>query len=377
MLTNFRTYGALDLTFPARSVVLTGPNGAGKTNLLEAMSMVSPGRGLRGATLAQMARNEGGARENEQPGPWAVGVTLRRNGAEQQLGAGFMPGSDAAVAKRVVRIEQETAASPAALAERIQVIWLTPFMDSLFHDGTSERRRFLDRLISSFEPHHAKRIGAYEKAMRERMSILRSGRTETAWLNALERTMAEQAVALAAARKDGAAKLQSILGSRNGQTAFPACSLTVEGEVEGLLDTLPAIVAEDRYADMLREARAKDTESGRTACGPHLTDMQVVHLGKARDARECSTGEQKSLLIRLVLAGAESAARRRGAAPVLLLDEVAAHLDEQRRQSLFRSIADLGAQAWMTGTDEKPFEAFGACAVHYRVSGGAVTGAPN
>lgn len=368
MLSNFRSYAALDLKLDGRIIVLTGPNGAGKTNLLEALSALAPGRGLRGARLSDLARAMPGETQIQA---WSVGATVASNFGDTQLGVGFVPeGGDANQTKRIVRIDGVPASSPAALAERLRLVWLIPAMDRLFHDGVVERRRFLDRLITSSDPAHARRWGAYEIAMRERIGALKSGAAAN-WLDALERTMAENAIAVAASRREGTKRLIAAM-SESRASAFPMADVALDGTVETLLGTMPAVEAEDRFAQELRGVRAADGESGRTARGPHLTDLIVHHRERKREARACSTGEQKALLIRLVLAGAAVPAAGAPEAPVLLLDEIAAHLDEARRRALFEEIGALGVQAWMTGTDTSAFSALDGRAQFLRVGDGAV-----
>jgi DNA replication and repair protein RecF len=368
MLTNFRTYGMLDLRVEPSHVVLIGPNGAGKTNVLEAMSMLAPGRGLRGVRLGDLARAAPGEAASR---PWAVSATVTASGLETQLGVGYMPGAeDAGVAKRAVRIDGVPVANPAQLAERVRLIWLTPAMDRLFIEGASERRRFLDRLIAGFDPAHARLWGAYEGAMRERLGALRAG-AQSAWLNALERTMAEAGVAVAASRLSGLLALARVM---EGQRAslFPRADIAVAGMIEDLLRRAAAVEVEDQFAHMLAQARSSDLEAGRTGVGPHLTDFVVRHREKGREAQSCSTGEQKALLIRLVLAGAALPAPGGLETPVLLLDEVAAHLDEGRRRALFDEVETLGLQAWMTGTDASAFAALTNGAQFYRVADGQI-----
>lgn len=368
MLSEFRSYAALDLRVDGRLVVLTGANGAGKTNLLEALSTMAPGRGLRGARLSDLARAQPG-----EPGsrPWSVGITVRNGYGDTQLGVGYAPDAgDGGQAKRIVRIDGEPVTSAAALAERLRFVWLIPAMDRLFHDGAAERRRFLDRLITSSDPAHARRWGAYEIAMRERIGALRNG-AGGRWLDALERTMAETAIAVAASRREGLKRLIAAMHDASA-SAFPMADIAVEGAVEAMLETMAAVDAEDRFAHTLANQRVIDAEMGRTASGPHLTDLIVSHREKRREARACSTGEQKALLIRLVLAGAAAPAAGAPDALVLLLDEIAAHLDEGRRQALFDEIDALGVQAWMTGTDRSAFSALEGRAQFLRVGDGAV-----
>ncbi len=368
MLTNFRSYGMLDLKIGAQHVVLTGPNGAGKTNLLEALSTLSPGRGLRGARLGDMSRSLPG---DETPRPWAVSATLAQPAGDSQLGVGYLPGGeDASVTKRAVRIDGVAVSNPAALAERVRLIWLTPQMDRLFIDGVSERRRFLDRLIASFDPTHARRWGAYEIAMRERLSALRAG-ASAAWLSALERTVAETAVVVGASRLEGLARLRHAMDEQRA-SIFPRADVSLNGLIEGQLESAAAVEVEDRFAALLAGSRGVDAESGRTSAGPHLTDFVVRHKEKGRAAQDCSTGEQKALLIRLVLGGASLPAPGAPETPILLFDEVAAHLDEGRRRALFDEIDALNVQAWLTGTDTSAFAGLEGRAQFRRVTDGQV-----
>ena len=368
MLTNFRSYGMLDLKADAQHVVLTGPNGAGKTNVLEALSMLAPGRGLRGVKLSELARR---TPSDETQRPWAVSATLTGPAGDTQLGVGYMPGNDdAGVTKRAVRVDGVPVANPSQLAERIRLIWLAPAMDRLFIDGISERRRFLDRLIASFDPAHARRWGAYEIAMRERLGALRAG-AQSAWLNALERTMAEYAVSVAASRLAGVQRLSRIMDEQR-VSAFPRANIALAGRIESALERSPAVEVEDEFATTLAQSRGGDADAGRTSVGPHLTDFVVRHHEKGREAQACSTGEQKALLIRLILASAALPAPGAPDAPILLLDEVAAHLDEVRRRALFDEIDALGVQAWVTGTDVSAFSALEGRAQFLRVGDGAV-----
>lgn len=367
MLTNFRSYGMLDLKVEPGHVVLIGPNGAGKTNVLEALSTLAPGRGLRGAKLGEMARSLPG---ESTARPWAVSATLGTPAGDTQLGVGYLPGGEETVTKRAVRVDGVPFANPAALAERVRLIWLAPSMDRLFVDGVSERRRFLDRLIASFDPAHARRWGAYEIAMRERLSALRAG-AQNAWLSALERTIAETGVVVAVSRLEGLARLARAMEEQRA-SAFPRADIAVAGTVEALLEQHAAVDVEDQFAGMLAGSRGADAEARRTSAGPHLTEFVVKHREKGRPAPECSTGEQKALLIRLVLASAGLPAPGAPEAPVLLLDEIAAHLDEGRRRALFDEIDALHVQAWMTGTDAPAFAALEARAQFKRVGDGQI-----
>jgi DNA replication and repair protein RecF len=353
VLTDFRGYASARLAVDGRPVVLTGPNGAGKTNLLEAVSFLAPGRGLRRARLADIDRRVPPARpDTPPPGAWALAATLEAPRGRVQIGTGRDPASETGE-RRVVRIDGAPARSQGALAAHVNMVWLTPQMDRLFLEGSAARRRFLDRLVYGFDPEHATRLGTYEQAMRERARLLRDGPADPAWLSALEENMAAHGVAVAAARRDVAARLDEACAGAPGP--FPRARLTLEGTVEGWLATMPALAAEDEFRRRLAAARRLDAESGTTTVGPHRSDFGVRHIS-GMPAAECSTGEQKALLIAILLAHARLQAALRGAAPLMLLDEVAAHLDGLRREALFAEIEALGAQAWLTGTDAMLFD---------------------
>jgi DNA replication and repair protein RecF len=352
-LTDFRSYRTLRLEIDRRPVVLTGPNGAGKTNLLEAISYLVPGRGLRGARLAEIDRQGGG--------PWAVAARLDGRGGPADVGTGRTPEAE----RRVVRIDGEPVPTQAALAEVASALWLTPAMDRLFLEGAAGRRRFLDRLVLASDPAHARAAADYGHALRERARLLRSGRAEPAWLGALERRAAGAGVAIAAARRQLIKGLRAALARDPGR--FPRPELAVDGEVEGWLDELPALEAEARLAETLAGCRALDAESGTTAVGPHRSDLVVADLATGRHARDCSTGQQKALLISIVLAQARLRAAESAPLPLLLLDEVAAHLDARRRADLFEELCSLGAQAWLSGTDAALFASLGERAQFFMV----------
>ncbi|HUN51596.1 MAG TPA: DNA replication/repair protein RecF, partial [Candidatus Sulfotelmatobacter sp.] len=340
LLTDFRCYAGLRLDIAAGPVVLTGGNGAGKTNLLEAISFLSPGRGLRRARLTEVTR-----RGAAPAAAWAVHAALAGPRGDCEIGTGLAPaeaGGDIAE-RRLVRLDGAAATGPSQLAEVASVVWLTPQMDRLFSEGAAGRRRFLDRLVFGLDPGHARRVAAYEKAMRERTRLLQSGRFDPAWVGALEGTMAEWGVAVAAARRDAIARLGAALEAASGP--FPRALLGVEGLLERWLDEAPALAVEDRYRERLAERRGRDAEAGGAGEGPHRSDLRVAHAAKDMPAELCSTGEQKALLIAIVLANARLQAARRAAVPILLLDEVAAHLDAARRAALFEAIGALGAQA--------------------------------
>jgi DNA replication and repair protein RecF len=336
---NFRSYATAELNTAGAAVVLAGPNGAGKTNLLDAISLLAPGRGLRGAKLAEHTR-KGPATPLDAL--WAVAATVKRGETDYEIGTGLSEQS----ASRHVRLNGVEAKGSAELGEIVQMVWLTPAMDRLFIESASGRRRFLDRLVLGFDASHARAATRYETAMRERARLLKYGPRDPAWLDGLENEMAEAGLLVARARQAAVERLNGALAERVG--AFPAAALTLSEEV---------YADQDALRDALAKSRIRDAESGRTLAGPHLTDLLARHVQKRADARDCSTGEQKALLIAIMLAFArELTIARDGLAPLLLLDEVAAHLDATRRAALFEEIADLKAQAWMTGTDLSLFE---------------------
>lgn len=366
-LTDFRSYQRLDLDLDGRPVALSGPNGAGKTNLLEAISLLGPGRGLRHARLDELARI-GGA------GGWAVSARLESDGDERVLGVGGGLGNGAGdVDRRVCRVDGAPASGPSAFADCLRLIWLTPAHDRLFLEGAGERRRFLDRMAMALDPAIARASTDYETAMRQRQKLLDERSRDDAWLSALELQMAENGVAVAAARRDMAGALVAA-AVEDDDAAFPAAEIALEGEIEAALAYQPAADVEEEFAGNLKSNRRIDAEAGRALRGPHRSDLLVAHRAKGRPARLCSTGEQKALLIGLVLANARALSFKPGGAPlVLLLDEVAAHLDEDRRAALFDILDDLGFQCFMTGTDAALFEAWGPRAQAFEVRDGAVS----
>ncbi|MGH7032110.1 MAG: DNA replication/repair protein RecF [Stellaceae bacterium] len=345
-LTEFRSYAAATLETGPQPVVLTGPNGAGKTNLLEALSFLAPGRGLRRARLSEIDRF--GA-----PNAWALAIRLLTpDGMLVQIGTGRDAASESGE-RRVLRIDGMPVKSQAELARAASLVWLTPQMDRLFAEGASLRRRFLDRLVLGFDPEHATRLSAYERAMRERLRLLREAGADGSWLKALEEEMAAHGIAIAAARNQAAARLDQACAAAVGP--FPQAGLAVEGEVDRWLDDMPALAAEEALRQRFAAERRADADSGTTTFGPHRSDLLVHHLGTGIKAALCSTGEQKALLLAILLAQARLLAAQRGAPPIMLLDEVAAHLDAERRAALFDEILALRAQAWLTGTDPALF----------------------
>ena len=353
-LCDFRNYREARLETDARFVVLTGPNGAGKTNLLEALSLLAPGRGLRRARPREMTR-----RSAER---WTVTARLDTAYGTVDLGAGL--GADD---RRVAHVD---GAARRGRDGAVAAVWLTPQMDRLFLDGAGARRRFLDRLVLAVDPAHAGRLQAYETAMRQRLALLRTGTADGDWLAALERSMAERGIAVAASRRDLVERLRAALAYASGP--FPGARVALSGVVDAWLEEGPALDAEDRLVVALAEGRRQDAEAGRTGSGPHRSDLAVADAERGMPAADCSTGEQKALLIALVLASARLAARP----PLLLLDDVAAFLDEGRRLALFDEIGRLGCQAWLTGADPGAFAPLAGRALHVGVEDAVLTPLP-
>ena len=348
-LTEFRNYRDARLAIGTEPVVLTGPNGAGKTNLLEAVSFLSPGRGLRGAALTEIDCRTTPGRVGPTTG-WAVAAVVATCRGALRIGTGR---GAAAGERRVVRIDGESARGPAALAERLGVLWLTPSMDRLFVEGPSARRRFLDRLVLGVDPAHGSRVAAYEQAFRERSRLLRDGPSDPAWLTALEEVMAEKGVAVAACRRDAVQQLDQTCAEAEGP--FPRARLALAGTIEAWLEEMPALAAEGRFASALAANRACDAQTGGALVGPHRSDLQVSLAEKGIPAGLASTGEQKALLISILLAQAKLQRAVRGEPPLLLLDEISAHLDANRRAALFDALIGLDSQTWLTGTDAALF----------------------
>jgi DNA replication and repair protein RecF len=371
-LTNFRSYHAAQIELAgAGPVVLTGANGAGKTNLIEAISLLAPGRGLRRATMEELAFSEG-------DGAWAVAAEIEGMLGLTTLGTGIDPpaGEDSAPSRKC-RVDREAVASAAAFADHLRVVWLVPAMDPLFNGPASERRRFLDRLVLAVDAQHSSRVAALERSLRSRNRLLEDAVSDPHWLDAVEHETAEVAVAVAAARTETVSRLAGALSAAREQApGFPDAEVALDGWMEKLLPHHSAIEIEDRYRVLLKNNRARDAVAGRTLDGPHLSDLRVIHAGRGIPAAAASTGEQKALLIRLVLAHAGLIKEMTGFAPLLLLDEIVAHLDPARRAALYDALANLGAQVWMTGADPAAFGDIVGRAQVFEVRAGTVQPVP-
>lgn len=342
-----------------------GPNGAGKTNLLEAVSFLSPGRGLRRSSLEAVARQPG-------DGAWAVASTLTNGNGVVDIGTGVALDADGPQRRRSVLVNHAPARASDALLEHVRVIWLTPSMDGLFAGPASERRRFLDRAVLAIDRRHGSRVNAFERAMRGRNRLLAGPRADPAWLTAIETEMAELAVAIAAARREWADRAAALVDENGSESTFPSAGIALDGLLESGLAGRPAAEVEDTYRASLASERPRDAAAGRTLSGPHLSDLRVRHVPKNAPAETCSTGEQKALLVGLVLAQARLATKLTGETPIVLLDEIAAHLDRQRRGDLFAVLDELGCQTFMTGTDSDVFAPLAGSVLSLTVDSGQI-----
>ena len=365
-LTDFRNYPFLRIEAPLKPVIVTGENGAGKTNILEAISFLTPGRGLRGARLADIKRITPALVTSEyQPTEiantsWAVSATVQQGEDEIDIGTAAEKSvretSDDDVKsfeRRIVKINNQKVSSQAELGAYFSAVWLTPQMDRLFRGGSQPRRSFLDRLVYAFDLEHAKRTASFEHLYREWYQLLKSGRHDNVWLSSLEEQMAGLGVAIAAARREQIAKLNSFI-EHEPDDIFPNVSMELDGKVEKMLDKMPAVEVEDAYMQMLKSQR-KNVLYNDTVDGINRTDFKVYYKKKRMPAELCSTGEQKSLLISIILAQSKCQTLHQGFAPVLLLDEVAAHLDDVKREALLEKLRELQVQAWITSTDPELF----------------------
>src|SRR4051812_14930729 len=368
-LTHFRNYRAASVETRGDVVALVGPNGAGKTNCIEAISFLSPGRGLRRATLDDVADIQG-------DGSWAVSAEVEGALGLATLGTGIDPpvpeAAETASTSRRCRIDREPVGSAMAFGDHLRMVWLTPAMDGLFSGAASERRRFFDRLVLAIASGHSSRVSALDRSLRSRNRLLEERSTDSHWLDAVERETAELAVAVAAMRGQTVTRLAASLRARGAASAFPSAAIMLDGWMENALANEAAPAVEDRYRQILRDGRPRDAAAGRTLDGPHLTDLQVIYAPKNMPARDASTGEQKALLIGLVLAHAGLVAEMTGITPLLLLDEVIAHLDPDRRIALFDELKKLGAQVWMTGADPAAFADVGAASEMFDVDSGRI-----
>jgi DNA replication and repair protein RecF len=363
-LTNFRNYESLRLQPTRPLVALVGANGAGKTNLMEAVSLLMPGKGLRGSDFEVLARQGGNS-------TWAVAAEAVNPDGAFSLGTAWAGGDEASA--RQVMIDGVAAKSSGALSGLMRILWLTPAMDRLFAGPAGDRRRFLDRTVALFDPAHGARVNAYEKLMRERNVLLQEPQFDRSWLSSLEAQMAEKGVAISAARLDTTTTLAGHLGLRDADDPFPFGLLSIAGEAEALVASRPSLQAEAAYKQILQDGRMADRAAGRALVGPHRSDLLVTHGPKNMAADLCSTGEQKALLIGLILAQARAIKSLFGAAPILLLDEIAAHLDRPRREALFQLLKALESQTFMTGTEAEVFDGAGAAAVVYQVANNRIS----
>ena len=394
VLSYFRNYQNARLELPEGfmgPVVLIGQNGSGKTNLLEALSFLMPGRGMRSAKLSDVC-HIGAAM------PWAVAARVQGRSDEAQLGTGldartmaairekqaetspddddngFDSDSETLSERRVVKINGEAASGPAALSDHMSVTWVTPRMDRLFLEGASVRRRFFDRIVSGLHGDHNRHLNAYEKAMRERMRLIsdRYKQPDTAWVSALERRAAAEAVIIVANRLDALAHLRGQIDD-HGTGPFPKADLALDGVLEAALSSKPALEVEELFRQILADNRGRDGASGRAHDGPHKSDFTAFHVAKEMPARMCSTGEQKALVLGIVLAAARMERALEGHAPIILLDEVAAHLDQERRAALFDELQELGSQVWLTGTEAALFSPLQGKAAMFNVCNGEIS----
>lgn len=361
VLTDFRNYTRAVLEPAKGPVVLTGPNGAGKTNLLEAISLLAPGRGLRRAELSRLRR----ITAPELAG-WGVAAHVDTPAGQVEIGTGMTAGQT----RRTLRIDGIDGCPQSDLAERVGLVWLVPQMDRILTDGATGRRRFLDRLVFGFDRAHAGRISRFERAMRERSRLLSEGRADAAWLSGLEVVMAETGIAITAARIDIVRRLDAACCAI--ADPFPEPGLRMIGTLSDWLEDGPALAAEDRYRAALQDNRRRDAETGGSGTGPHRDDLDVMHRTRGISAALCSTGEQKALLVSIVLAHACALAAEAGAMPILLLDEIAAHLDADRRASLLDALLNLSAQVFLTGTDPNLFAGLNGRAQFFTLAAGRI-----
>ncbi len=363
-LDHFRNYAHARIEVSPQPVVLRGRNGAGKTNILEAISLLMPGRGLRRAKLSELDN------QHDKSLRWTVAATLEGAHGLVKIGTGH-DAENAEGDRRIIKIDGKVSKGQSELAEHVAMTWLTPQMEQLFNEGASDARKFLDRLVFSFDGKHATRINAYDHAMRERNKLLSEPRADSFWLDSLEQQMAEHAASIAAARMLAAEQLSH--ATLASPLSFPKASLLVQGFVENkLAGGSSALEAETAFRQALNASRGQDAAAGRTLIGTHRSELSVTHVEKGMKAEFCSTGEQKALLLSIVLAQARVGASLHGIVPLILLDEVVAHLDSIRRLELFEEICQIGAQVWMTGTDATLFAGLEGKAQFFKVDDGRI-----
>jgi DNA replication and repair protein RecF len=362
-LNEFRNYAALDIVTDAQFIALHGDNGAGKTNLLEAISLFCAGRGLRRADMSEITRHS-------SVSGWAVSLEVQGNLGEAYLGTGTQSSDQ----PRKCRIDRSSVSSASAFADHLRVIWLTPAQDGLFVGSAGDRRRFLDRLVLAVDPHHGSRVSALERALRSRNRLLEDAQFDTHWVSSIEREIAEIGVCVAAARAETVARLRALVSRQRDEVSpFPHADIMLNGALEIKLSQEPASHVEDWFKDELSRTRMRDRAAGRTLTGPQMSDLIVLHGPKLVPAGQCSTGEQKALLIGLILAHSQLVHEMTGITPIMLLDEVAAHLDPKRRAGLYELLRHLGGQVFMTGTDASLFETLGTDSLKLYVSAGFVS----
>ncbi len=359
-LSHFRSYTQLSLSLSSKSVVLTGHNGAGKTNILEALSYLSPGRGLRQAKLGHVTSLDA------EDKAWAVYAKFAHEEGEDEVGTGLAAPHDE---RRTVKINH-TVAPQSDLPKIMSVFWMTPQIDQLLNEGVSPRRRFVDKLVASLYPAHTQHLYRYEYALRERSRLLRDGQGDDVWLSSLEKKMAEESMAIHSLRQSFLSQINPL--SLVHETTFPKVSLSLEGFIETRANDMASLDIEETLAKTLRQNRHEDARTGGSKVGAHQTAVDFLHVEHKKKAEFCSTGEQKALLLGFILANVRLHVREKKRAPILLLDEVVAHLDEGRREALCKEILSLGVQSWMTGTDVGAFAPFGDDVQHLKIKNGQI-----
>ena len=380
-LTDFRNYAFLRLNTDLRSVIITGENGSGKTNILEAISFLTPGRGLRGAKLSDIKRFTPAivSEEYKPNNAWAVSATISKNGEEFDIGTGieasFRECDDETRSydRRIIKVDGQKGISQADLGNYTSAIWLTPQMDRLFRGGSQPRRSFLDRLVYAFDMEHAKRTSNFEHLYKQWYQLIKNnnGRVDNNWLESLEENMSTTGVAIAAARREQIAKLNTFI-ENEPDDVFPNVALELDGMVEKMLDTLPAIEVEDYYRHKLKSMRSNVIYNDNVD-GVNKTDFKVYFKKKKMPAELCSTGEQKSLLVSIILAQTKCQILNKGFAPMMLLDEITAHLDDNKREALLSKIKELDVQAWITSTDSELFKSMQGYAQFIEVKNNSIT----